>query len=226
MWIARTRNVQTVGVKKKKRYTVRMNGDRASAVTHAHDSNDFLSGNSNEYRSLLVYGSVAFAFALLIRFFVAAPYLVSGASMDPTFHSSDYLIIDRISYQLDEPARGDVIVFRFPQDPSRSFIKRVIGLPGETVSIRGDVVTIENAEHPTGFTLIEPYIDPDNQRETNMRVVLAPNEYFVLGDNRRASADSRTWGALPRDHIIGRALVRLYPFNQLGINPGETQYIE
>ena len=200
-----------------------MNADRASVASHPHDP---ISGNSNEYRSLFIYGSVAFAFALIIRFFVAAPYLVSGASMDPTFHSSDYLIVDRISYQLHEPMRGDVIVFRYPQDPSRSFIKRIIGLPGETVEIHGHAVTIINAAHPDGLTIDEPYVAPDNMSDSCTKVTVGKDEYFVLGDNRKASADSRSWGTLPRDHIIGRALVRLFPFTQLGIDPGSTQYGE
>ncbi len=178
----------------------------------------------NEYRSMLIYGVIAFALALFIRFFVAAPYLVQGASMDPTFHSADYLIVDRISYRLEDPARGDVIVFRYPQDPSRSFIKRIIGLPGETIDIRGNTVRIINPENPDGFAISEPYIASENARDSTVTVTLGANDYFVLGDNRKASADSRIWGALPRDLITGRALLRLYPFTQIKINPGSAVY--
>ena len=192
-------------------------------VSHER-THDTFEQNASEYRSLIIYSIVALALAFTIRFYIAAPYLVQGSSMDPTFHSTDYLIIDRVSYRLGEPERGDVIVFRFPQDPSRSFIKRVIGLPGETIVIDGPHVSVINGENPDGFSLDEPYIDPANNRPVNLRVVLDDNEYFVLGDNRKASADSRTWGALPRDHIIGRALLRLYPFTDLGINPGDVGY--
>lgn len=198
-----------------------MNDDHVLSEATTHDS---FEKNPSEYRSMFLYGGTAFALAIFIRFFVAAPYLVQGSSMDPTFHSADYLIVDRLSYRLEEPQRGDVIVFRFPQDPSRSFIKRVIGLPGETVEIQENAVRVENAEHPEGFALAEPYIDPENAHGGALRVTLDKNEYFVLGDNRKASADSRIWGALPRDHIIGRALLRLYPFTQVGVNPGITEY--
>jgi signal peptidase I len=179
---------------------------------------------SNEYSSLILYSIIAFALAFTVRFFIAAPYLVQGASMDPTFHSTDYLIVDRISYRLEEPERGDVVIFRFPQDPSRSFIKRVIGLPGETIEMSGQEIRIINANSPKGFVIDESYIETDNKRVNNLVTTLGEDEYFVLGDNRNASADSRVWGSLPRDHIVGRALVRLYPFTQIKINPGSAVY--
>lgn len=200
-----------------------MSNDHVSQEGRTHDS---LEQNASDYRSLIIYSIVALALAFTIRFYIAAPYLVQGSSMDPTFHSTDYLIIDRVSYRLGEPKRGDVVVFRFPQDPSRSFIKRVIGLPGETVIIDGENVSIINGENPDGFTLAEPYVDDRNARPSNLRVTLDASEYFVLGDNRKASADSRTWGSLPRDHIIGRALLRLYPFTDIGIKPGDAEYQE
>ncbi len=180
--------------------------------------------SSNEYRSLIIYSAIALALAFTIRFYIAAPYLVQGTSMDPTFHSTDYLIIDRVSYRLEEPERGDVIVFRFPQDPSRSFIKRVIGLPGETVTIKDQKVTIINAINPDGFTIDEPYVSTENLRESDTRVTLGKDEFFVMGDNRKASADSRTWGTLPRGNITGRALLRLYPFTSIGVNPGDATF--
>lgn len=180
--------------------------------------------SSNEYRSLIIYSAIALALAFTIRFYIAAPYLVQGTSMDPTFHSTDYLIIDRVTYRFEEPQRGDVIVFRFPQDPSRSFIKRVIGLPGETVTIKDQKVTIINAINPDGFTIDEPYVSTENLRESDTRVTLGKDEFFVMGDNRKASADSRTWGTLPRDNITGRALLRLYPFTSIGVNPGHANF--
>ncbi len=175
--------------------------------------------------SILVYTVVALGLALFIRFFVAAPYVVSGASMEPNFDNWHYLIIDRITYDIGNPQRGDVIVFDLPEDPSRSLIKRVIGLPGETVVLQGDNVTIINEKHPDGLTLTEPYLDPRNLGGySNMRVTLGPDQYFVLGDNRRVSADSRLWGTLPRKDIVGRVLLRLYPLSEIGVLPGEERY--
>lgn len=182
------------------------------------------SQNTTSYQALLIYTIVALAIAIIVRFFIAAPYIVSGASMDPTFESWHYLIIDRVSYHFEEPERGDVVVFRFPQDPSRSFIKRVIGLPGETVRISGTDVNIINTQYPDGFLLDEPYVSEENYRPSNMTVELGPEEYFVLGDNRRASADSRVWGSLPREFFTGRVFLRLFPLGEISVFPGEARY--
>ena len=176
---------------------------------------------------LLGYVVVTLGLALFIRFFIAAPYVVSGASMDPSFDDWHYLIIDRVTYDLSEPQRGDVIVFDLPQEGGRSLIKRVIGLPRETVVLEGQRVIIVNDEHPDGFALEEPYLDPKNLGgNNNMRITLEAGEYFVLGDNRRVSADSRVWGTLPREAIVGRAFVRLYPLNTISLLPGEARYNE
>ena len=179
-------------------------------------------------RSLVLYTVIALGLALFIRFFIAAPYVVSGASMEPTFEDWHYLIVDRVSYDFEEPQRGDIIIFDLPQDHSRALIKRVIGLPGDTVVLSGTdpTVTIINAAHPQGFTLEEPYLDPANYGgASDMRVTLGADQYFVLGDNRKVSADSRLWGILPKNDIVGRVFLRLYPFNDLGILPGEARYI-
>jgi len=178
-------------------------------------------------RSLIGYTVVALGLALFIRFFIAAPYVVSGASMEPNFEDWHYLIVDRVSYDFKAPARGDVVVFDLPQNESRALIKRVIGLPGETVVLSGQSVTIINTEHPQGFTLAEPYLDPANLTGVNeMRVTLAADRYFVLGDNRRVSADSRIWGTLPRNDIVGRVFLRLYPLSKLSVFPSESRYLE
>jgi signal peptidase I len=176
-------------------------------------------------RSIIAYTVVALGIALFIRFVIAAPYVVSGASMEPNFNDWDYLIVDRITYDVSAPQRGDIVVFGLPQDPSRDLIKRVIGLPGETVVLRDNTVTIKNAAHPAGFALSEPYLDPQNLGgASNMSVTLGPNLYFVLGDNRKVSADSRLWGTLPRNDIVGRVLLRLFPFTKIGILPAESRY--
>jgi signal peptidase I len=181
--------------------------------------------DASSTRSLIVYTVVALGLAFFIRFFIAAPYVVSGASMIPTFYDYHYLIIDRVTYEFEQPQRGDVIVLDLPSDTSRALIKRVIGLPGETVSLSGTTVTVSNAEHPDGFVLAEPYLDPNNLGgPTDMSVTLGPDQYFVLGDNRRVSADSRSWGLLPKKDIVGRAFLRLFPFDKIGILPGTTRY--
>jgi signal peptidase I len=186
------------------------------------------------------YVMFALGLALFIRFFIAAPYVVSGASMEPTFDNWDYLITDRLSYRLTEPERGDVVVFCLPgtgecslmerlknrdlQAP-RTLIKRVIGLPGETVTVDDQGVRITNATHPEGFLLEEPYLSQGNLGgPTGMTTQLGANEYFVMGDNRRVSSDSRIWGSLPKEDIIGHVLVRLFPVTTLGILPGDATY--
>ncbi len=175
--------------------------------------------------SILVYTVIAVALAITIRMFIAAPYLVAGPSMEPTFQNSDYLIADRLSYVFSSPQRGDVIIFKIPVNQGETLIKRIVGIPGDTVSLSDDTVTITNTEHPEGVALSEPYLDhADLGGASGMEVTLAADEYFVLGDNRKVSFDSRLWGALPRKNIIGRAFVRLYPVSEISVKPGETRY--
>ena len=170
------------------------------------------------------FGEV-FKFALLallivvpIRTFIAQPYIVNGSSMSPTFENGDYLIVDQLSYRFEEPARGDVVVFRYPQDPSKFYIKRIVGLPEETLEIVNGAVTIKDEEHPEGFIIDETYKqEPFN---ATMTKILGEKEYFVMGDNRSNSSDSRSWGPLPEDLIVGRSLIRLFPLNKASIFPG------
>lgn len=168
---------------------------------------------------------VAMLIVLPIRIFIAQPFIVAGASMSPTFENGQYLIVDQLTYRFDEPARGDVVIFRYPRDPSKFFIKRIVALPGETIRIEGSTVTIINAAHPDGFALEEAYVS-SIKHEPEATHVLAEHEYFVLGDNRSASSDSRTWGTLSRDLIVGRALVRLLPVTEASILPGKHTPLE
>ena len=153
-----------------------------------------------------------------IRMFIAQPFIVSGSSMDPTFATGQYLIVDELSYHLGDPKRGDVIILRYPNDTKKFFIKRVIGLPHETVEIQNGTVTIKNMEHPEGFAMSEPYIK--YTKNDTMTKMLGEGEYFVMGDNRAASSDSRYWGVVPRDLVVGRALVRLLPIASAAVLPG------
>ncbi len=157
-----------------------------------------------------------------IRLFVASPFVVDGESMHPTFENLDYLIVDELVYDFHAPARGDVIVFRYPGNPSIFYIKRIIGLPGETVSINHGIVTITTPAGTT-FTLPEPYIVNEDATYTK-KVTLNSGEYFVMGDNRPNSSDSRVWGPLPRQNIIGRVDVRLLPLSRSSFFPGATSY--
>lgn len=169
-------------------------------------------------RELITFVIIAVCIIYPFRKYVAEPYIVSGTSMSPTFETGHYLIIDKISYRFNLPQRDDVIVMKFPEDTTRDFIKRVIGLPGETVSIKEGVVTIINKENPEGFKLNETFIKfPKSDTAT---YTLTSNEYFVMGDNRAGSYDSRGWGPLPKEDIIGKPLIRLYPFDRITILPG------
>ncbi len=169
---------------------------------------------------IINFALVALLIVLPIRMFIAQPFIVSGASMQETFESGEYLIVDQVSYRFEEPMRGDVIIFRYPKDPSKFFIKRIIGIPGDTIDIAGNVVTLTNGEHPDGVTLDEPYIR-DMAPNTTLRETLGEDEYFVMGDNRNASSDSRMWGVLQRDKIVGKAFLRLYPLSHADVFPGE-----
>lgn len=168
---------------------------------------------------LVKFAFLALVIVIPIRMFIAQPFIVSGNSMFPTFHNGEYLVIDQVSYRFREPARGDIIVFRYPKDTTKFFIKRIVGLPNETIDIKGHVVTIINKEHPEGVTLTEPYVK--NMSENNLRRTLANDEYFVLGDNRSGSSDSRSWGTLSRKLIVGRPFVRVLPLGEASLFPGE-----
>ena len=168
---------------------------------------------------IIRFSIIALIIVIPIRMFVAQPFIVSGESMEDTFESGEYLIVDQISYKFEEPKLGEVIIFRYPRDASKFFIKRVIGIPGDTISIDGNVVTLSNDANPDGIVLDEPYI-ASMQPNTRLTEELSEGEYFVMGDNRDASSDSRMWGILHEDKIIGRAFLRLFPVTEIGAFPG------
>lgn len=156
-----------------------------------------------------------------IRVFIAQPFVVEGLSMFPTFKDKDYLIIDELSYRFGNPERGDVVVFRYPGNPSIFYIKRIIGLPGEKVSIDHGIVTVTRADS-TKVTLEEPYVVEEDATYT-LDTTLGGDQYFVMGDNRPKSSDSRVWGPLPKEDIIGRAYFRVYPVAHAGVLPGSVE---
>lgn len=137
-------------------------------------------------------------------------YRIEGASMEPNFHDGEYLIVNKLAYRLGEYERGDVIVFKYPNDPSKDYIKRVIGLPGDTVEIRGGQLFVN------GNQIEEPYEHMPNVRDEPPTVVDAGHLY-VMGDNRPASSDTRSWGQLGQEFVIGQAWLAIYPFDQAGL---------
>lgn len=158
---------------------------------------------------------ISLAIIIPVRYFLVQPFFVNGASMEETFHDGDYILIDEITYRFRDPLRGEVIVFRYPNDHTQFFIKRVIGMPGETVEVKDNTIIIYNNDHPKGFILPETeYLSPTQETRNNVKVKLDPNEYFVMGDNRLHSSDSRYWGPVNRSLITGRVFSRAWPITQ------------
>jgi len=169
-----------------------------------------------------------------VKAFLFQPFLVSGASMEPTFENSEYLIVNELGYNKVAPNFGDkniftinpfkdinrqtVIVFHYPKDPSQFFIKRVIGLPDEKIQIQDGKVTIYNAEYPNGFQLDETgYLSSLVKTKGDLTLTLRDDEYFVMGDNRSASSDSRAWGPIKKTDVVGSVLVRAWPLNRMNV---------
>lgn len=170
-------------------------------------------------KEIVIFVIIAVGIVLPFRIYIAEPYLVDGRSMDPTFKTGDYLIVDKLTYRRTEPERNTVVVFHYPNDPKKSFIKRIIGLPGETVEIKENEITIFNTENPEGVKLDQTYVV--HELPSNLKVKLLDDEYFVMGDNRAESFDSRSWGPLKREFISGKPIIRLFPFTKIGLVPGE-----
>ncbi len=158
------------------------------------------------------------------RVFVAQPFIVSGESMSTTLEPQEYLIVDQLTYRRTEPVRGDVVIFKYPLDPSVYFVKRVIGLPGETVRIDHNVVTVQSSSMSEPLRLDEPYVSSVSPETRPLEITLERDEYFVLGDNRKESSDSRVWGPLQQKFIVGRAFARVFPITKFAAFPGEHRY--
>ncbi len=160
---------------------------------------------------------LAFALFIIVNVFVAQLHQVYGNSMLPDFHNGEYLLTDKVTYRLRPPERGEVIIFKAPEAPHLDYIKRIIGLPGETLMIKDNQVYVFNGTHPDGLVLKESYLKPGAVTEgkksisEGVKFVIPPDSYVVFGDNREVSSDSRTWGVITKSEIIGRSLVRLWP---------------
>lgn len=173
---------------------------------------------------------LAIVIIIPIRVFLFQPFFVQGASMDPNFKDGQYLIISEFGYKhTDIPAVGEIkpfwnlerqepIVFRYPKNPEQFYIKRVIGLPGESIAIKNGVVYIFNAVHPEGFILDESlYLDKDIKTSDLPKTKINDDEYFVMGDNRMFSYDSRAFGPIHKKDLIGRVLLRAWPLSKISL---------
>jgi len=177
---------------------------------------------------------LAFVIIVPIRVFLFQPFFVQGASMEPNFEDNQYLIINEFGYKdtnlglggktvvdikpFKEITRETVVVFRYPLDTSKYFIKRAIGLPGEKVEVKNGVVKIYNKENPDGFVLDESaYLGKNVKTNGEVTTTLNENEYFVMGDNRMFSSDSRTWGPVPKMDIMGKVLIRAWPLDKISV---------
>lgn len=168
---------------------------------------------------------IALAIIIPVRFYLFQPFIVTGSSMQPNFYQGEYLIIDELTYRFSEPDRGDVVVINSPADDKQFFIKRIVGLPGETMIIANGKVEVKNAENPEGKALKEDYLAPSAATFGNFTVTLPPGEYYVLGDNRIASSDSRFFGPIKEDAIVGRVLLRAFPLDRFStFSAPEYQY--
>jgi len=175
----------------------------------------------NALKEIVKFTLIALAIVIPIRTYVAQPFIVKGASMDPTFASGQYLIVDQLTYHFEKPKREDVIIFRYPANPEIFYIKRIIGLPGEKVEMRNGEIFISDSSSSTPVKISDSYISDSRRTYETFTVNLRENEYFVMGDNRRESLDSRVWGPLEEKYIVGRPLVRLVPVSKISVFPGK-----
>lgn len=166
------------------------------------------------FLELLKLSLLAVVTIFLVRYFLFKPFYVRGASMEPNFFDKEYLIIDELTYHFQTPQRGDIVVLRSPLNKKEYFLKRVIGLPGETIKIRDGRVMIFNEANPEGLILKEDYIAKGALTLPDVTVELGPEKYFVLGDNRFSSLDSRNLGPVEESSLVGRVLLRGLPINR------------
>jgi signal peptidase I len=175
----------------------------------------------SDIKETIIFVITCLAIALPIRFFVFQPVIVQGESMSPNFHTHDYLIVDELSFRFRDIKRYEVLVFKSPMDPKLHLIKRVIGLPGERLTSTDGIITIFDSKNNTSFIARDEFVSkvtPDT-----FDITLGKDQYWVLGDNRPNSADSRYWNALDKKFVTGRALLRLFPFNNIDLIPGKIE---
>lgn len=162
---------------------------------------------------VIVITALAVFAVISIRQYVFNPYSISGASMIPSFNDGDYVFVDKMSYRFWSPTRGEVIVFHSPGIEGEDLVKRIIGLPGERVVVQNGQVTVINKDDPDGIVLRESYLDPSGETSGFADIELGEDEYFVMGDNRSVSFDSRSWGPLDSENIVGMVRLRIWPLD-------------
>lgn len=160
---------------------------------------------------------IALAIFVVIYQFAAQPHQVRGASMEPNFENREYILTNKISYRFGDPQRGDVIVFHFPQNPELDYIKRILALPNEQISLQDGKIFINGNPLPESYLPVGTKTSGHSALQEGERLTLGPVQYFVLGDNRSRSSDSREWGAVPRENIIGKAFFRYWPPSRIGL---------
>ena len=169
-------------------------------------------GDLFDFLKTLVFSLLLVVF---IRFFIISPFSVKGKSMEPSFYEGEYLIVDEISYRFKEFKRGDVIVLKYKDKGVSEFlIKRIVGLPDEEIVISNGKVLIKNEENPDGYYLEEDYLPENIETFGNIKETVGEDNYFILGDNRPNSLDSRYFGTILKDQVVGRVFFRGYPFDR------------
>lgn len=160
---------------------------------------------------------LAFAVFMMVYLVLAQPHKVDGNSMYPTFHNKEFILTDKISYRFGDPQRGDVVVFHAPEPYTSDFIKRIVGLPGETVMIRGGSVYINGQVLTERYLPIELRTEEKATLREGVPYVIPEGRYMVFGDNRNFSSDSREWGAITKKSIVGKAWVTYWPLDKIRI---------
>ena len=178
-----------------------------------HDEND-RSEQGNQLSTLkevLESIVIAVVLAIIIRMFIIEPYYIPTGSMEPTLMVNDRIIVSKVNYHFTEPKRGDIVVFKYPKDTTRSFVKRLIGLPGDVVEIKDSMLYVNGQATP------EEYLPLGLEYADFGPVQVPENNYFMLGDNRDNSEDSRYWGFLPQDLMVGKAVFIYWPVERLSL---------
>lgn len=194
------------------------NDEKAKKIVEDPNKKDIKSKKTEDLIDFIKTTAIAIIVMLLVRHFIIQPFYVRGSSMEPNFYEKEYLIVDEISYRFKKIERGDIVVFKLKTGNYNEYlIKRVIGLPGEIVTVKDGKVTIKNKDNEFGFVLTENYLPEGLQTSGDIEEIIPEGSYFVLGDNRGASFDSRYFGAIKENVIAGKVLFRGWPINKMGI---------
>ncbi len=193
-----------------------MNEEKEQEKTEGENQPSFMERTYANIKEIVKFVIISLIIVVPIRMWVAQPFIVSGASMEPNFLNGDYLIVDELSLLLRNPERNEVVVLKLPNNSS-FLIKRIIGLPNEKIEIKEGKIRVFNEKNNDGFILKEKFINETPITYPDAKITLKNNEYFFLGDNREKSLDSRMLGSIPKSNIIGRAFIRLWPIQSIGL---------